>query len=51
MQWAYIADGDKKRRQDAQNQKQESDGTIQLLSTSLRGARILTLLKWLKRKK
>jgi len=36
MQRAYNADGDKKSRQDAQNQKQESDRTIQLLSTALR---------------
>lgn len=36
MQRAYTADGDKKSRQDAQNQKQESDRTIQLLSTALK---------------
>jgi hypothetical protein len=36
MQRAYTADGDKKSRQDAQNQKIESDKTIQLLSSALR---------------
>lgn len=36
MQRAYTADGDKKSRQDAQNQKLESDKTIQLLSSALR---------------
>lgn len=36
MQRAYTADGDKKSRQDAQNQKIESDKTIQLLTGALR---------------
>jgi hypothetical protein len=36
MQRAYTADGDKKSRQDAINQKMESDKTIQLLSSALR---------------
>jgi Hr1 repeat len=36
MQRAYNADGDKKSRLDAQNQKIESDKTIQLLTTALK---------------
>jgi classical protein kinase C len=36
MQRAYTADGDKKSRQDAINQKAESDKTIQLLSSALK---------------
>jgi len=36
MQRAYNADGDKKSRLDAQNQKLESDKTIQLLTTALK---------------
>ena len=36
MQRAYNADGDKKSRQDAHNQKVESEKTIALLSSALR---------------